>query len=248
MPATNRRKPKGKFLLGVDGCRAGWVAVALDFVTGETIVDIVPTFGEIVNDVGNSAAMIMIDMPIGLCDHGRRPCEGLARQRLKPFRHSSVFSSPRRPMLDFDRYEDANQFGESQGPDGGGGLSKQAWMITPKIREIDQIITPAMQSRIAEAHPEIAFYRLNGKSPCLHSKRQKEGQAERRALLGRNGIADPEMLFNEARAIAGGDVGRDDVYDACALALSAKARLENNAIQLTDGARDARGLKMEIWG
>ena len=48
-------------------------------------------------------------------------------------------------MLDFETYGDANAWGKAQGPDGGGGLSKQAWVITPKIREIDAIIAPADQ-------------------------------------------------------------------------------------------------------
>ena len=248
VPATKRRKPNGKFLMGVDGCRAGWVVVQRNIVNGETTVDIIPNFRKIVNGVGKSAAMVMVDMPIGLCDHGRRACETLARQLLKPLRHSSVFSSPRRPMLAFDCYEDANRFGKSQGPDGGGGLSKQAWMITPKIREIDEIMSPALQDRIAEAHPEIAFYRLNKNSPCLHSKRKKEGLEERKAVLIGSGIVNPDMLFEHARTIAGSEVSRDDVYDACALALTAKARLENSAVHLTDDALDARGLKMEIWG
>jgi predicted RNase H-like nuclease len=40
----------------------------------------------------------------------------------------------------------------------------------------------------------------------------------------------------------------DDLIDACALALAAEAARVNKAWRLGDGARDARGLLMEICG
>ena len=196
--------------------------------------------------------MTMADMPIGLGDEAARACERQARALLSPLRHSSVFSPPRRGMLDFTDYAAANAWGKAQakrlaGKEAGGGLSRQAWMIAPKIREADAYMTPARQARIAEAHPEVAFWRLNGAAPCVHSKKTPEGRAERKALLARNGL-DPEPLFRALRKDAGGGAGLDDWYDACALALTAKARLEGAAVRLGDGARDARGLLMEIWG
>ncbi|MCK5744627.1 MAG: DUF429 domain-containing protein, partial [Oricola sp.] len=184
---------------------------------------------------------------IGLADAGRRGCEALARQILKPKRSSSVFTPPRRPMLAFARYEDANAWGKAQEPKG--GLSKQAWMIAPKIREIDAAITPAHQARLCEGQPEIAFARLNAGAACAFPKRKKEGEDERRALLAAAGLPDAEEIYRTLRAGHGAAaVKRDDVYDACALALTAKARLDGTATHLADGARDARGLLMEIWG
>lgn len=196
--------------------------------------------------------MTMADMPIGLGDETARPCEKAARVLLSPLRHSSVFSPPRRGMLDFEDYSEANAWGKAQakrltGTEAGGGLSKQAWMIAPKIREADAYMTPARQERLAEAHPEVAFWRLNGGAPCTHSKRTPAGRAERAALLARNGL-DAEPLFPALRKDAGGGAGLDDWYDACALALTARARLEGEAVRLGDGERDARGLLMEIWG
>ena len=196
--------------------------------------------------------MTMADMPIGLAEAGPRPCEGAARALLKPLRHSSVFSPPRRGMLDFETYAQANAWGKAQamrlsGKETGGGLSKQAWMIVPKIREADAWMTPARQEKLAEAHPEVAFWRLNGGAPCAHPKKAAQGRAERRALLLANGL-DPDPLFPALKQAAGGGVGLDDLYDACALALTAKARLEGAAVRLGDATRDARGLAMEIWG
>lgn len=247
MPTTIRRTRHSNFVIGVDGCRGGWVFVRLCLDDEALVAGFEPKFSNILNGNAANARMTMIDMPMGLVERGRRNCEVEARKLLKPLRHSSVFSSPRRPMLYFETYGDANEWGKVQEPDGG-GLSRQAWMITPKIREIDQAVAPADQQYLCEGHPEIAFLRLNGGVPCEHSKHTAEGEAERRTLLVENGIDQPEDLYKRLRAEAGARGARDDVYDACALALTAKARLDGAAIHLTDGARDACGLVMEIWG
>ncbi|MEO1242053.1 MAG: DUF429 domain-containing protein [Pseudomonadota bacterium] len=248
MPATYGGNKAGAFVLGVDGCRAGWVCVRLNVPDMTTAAFLAPSFAALLAGAGAEAAMIIVDMPIGLAETGRRACEREARKRLSPLRHSSVFSTPRRPMLAFGAYEEANDWGKRQGEEAGGGLSKQAWMITPKIREIDDAIAPADQTRLAEGHPEIAFWRLNGEQPCRHSKRASEGAQERLALLKQHGIAAAEKHYEDLRRENGAGIGRDDVYDACALALTAKARLDGSAIHLTDGRKDARGLVMEIWG
>ena len=245
MPTTGTGNLNQQYVIGVDGCRAGWVYVGLNLSTSHAITGVAPSFQSIM-DIAAMTSMIVVDMPIGLADAGRRQCEAEARSLLKPLRHSSVFSSPRRPMLEFDRYETANAWGKAQCE--GGGLSKQAWMITPKIREVDASISPTDQKRICEGHPEVAFFRLNGGQPCVFPKRIKKGQAERRALLLRHGVNELDRLYDEVRADAGAKVGLDDLYDASALALTAKARLNNQAVHLTGNARDARGLIMEIWG
>ena len=246
MPATTKGNNAPKYVLGVDGCRAGWVAVRRSIDGDSTGAAIWPDFATLMREAATNAAMTIVDMPIGLADKERRTCEKLARQLLKPKRTPSVFSSPLRPMLNFATWEEANCWGKNLGP--GMGLQKQAWAITPKIREIDDAITPQDQMRLGEGHPEIAFWRLNGGAPCDHPKRKPEGAKERRNLLARNGFANAEELFVKLKEIVGRGVARDDVYDACALALTAEARLIGMAQHLTDGSRDARGLLMEIWG
>ncbi len=251
MPATVRRKDEIKIVsepkaLGADGCRAGWVWVALSLADNSLAAGIDTDFSALKKRAGPATKAMMIDMPIGLADEGRRGCETQARTLLKPLRHNSVFSSPRRPMLGFVSYEEANQWGKAQ-PDTR-GLSKQAWMIAPKIREIDRLMSPALQRRVSEAHPEVAFWRLNDGEPCRYAKRKPEGAYERLMLLKKHGIKNADDLYEALRQDHGRGIARDDVYDACALALTAKARLEGKAIHLTDGAKDARGLLMEIWG
>jgi len=244
MPATDRRIYPSSCVIGVDGCRAGWIFAVRLPQSGETSVAIADSLASILDGPGRDAACVIVDVPIGLADFGGRVCEAQARQLIGS-RRSSVFSSPRRPMLDFDHYEDANAYGKMNG----GGLSKQCWGIFPKIREADAVMTPDLQNTVCEGHPELAFTRLRG-APCAYPKRTKEGERERRdALLG-EGIAMIDDLHEGLRRDypKKSAFSNDDFYDACALSLTATARVEGVAWRLGDGARDRRGLLMEIWG
>ena len=249
MPATPGGNKISPYLLGIDGCPHGWVVVGRSAGKTEINAQLFTHFASILDTVisahSRSALAIIVDMPIGLAEAGRRPCEAMARAKLGP-RRSSVFAVPRRPMLGFSKYQDANQWGKAQGQ--GGGLSKQAWNILAKIREIDEAITPADQSFLGEGHPELAFTRLGG-GPCLYNKKTKQGQAERAQLLRANGITNLSEVYQNLRTSYGARaLALDDLHDACALALTAQARLAGKAWRLSDETKDARGLVMEIWG
>jgi predicted RNase H-like nuclease len=158
MPATAGRISRQITVIGVDGCAGGRIIALRRPVDGATSVAIADSFRSILDGAGKGAAALIVDMPIGLADHSRgRACEAKARRRLGP-RRSSVFSLPLRAMLSLGDYEKANAFGEAMGI----GLSKQAWRLVPKIAEIDALMLPAMQSRIGEGRPELAFTRLSG--------------------------------------------------------------------------------------
>lgn len=206
-------------------------------------VAIADSFGALLDGPLASTLTIAVDMPIGLPELPGRACEREVRQAIRP-RHSSVFSAPLRGMLGLGAYEEANAHGKARGA----GLSKQAWAITPKIREIDALMTPALQARIIEGHPEFAFTRLGGR-PCACAKRRPDGQAERLKILSDHGV-DAGALLRAARARHPfkRTFADDDLIDACAMALTAEAKLANKAWRKGDGARDARGLAMEIWG
>ena len=189
------------------------------------------------------APLIAVDMPIGLIDSGRRPCDILARQRLGRHRASSVFAPPRRPMLQFDTYDEANNWGKAQGLGSGGGLSKQAWNLIPKIRQIDEWIDPQKQRFVREAHPELAFQRLN-KGETLAPKRSPLGQSTRIGLLDGAHIVAPSALPQIKSSVA----KMDDILDAAVLAWTATSMADGTATCLTSSPKkDARGLHMEIW-
>lgn len=191
---------------GVDGCRGGWVLATRDGV------HVVRTFAEI---VAERFELVLVDIPIGLLEEGPRACDVEARKLLGA-RRSSVFPAPPRRLLGARRYA--------------GQCSKQLWNILYKIREVDRAMTPRLQRRIREAHPEVAFALLGG-APMRHSKKTREGLAERRALVG------------PVPRLAGAAV--DDVLDAFALLRSAS---RTDRLVLGDGQRDSRGLRCEIVG
>jgi predicted RNase H-like nuclease len=207
------------------------------------IVAIADSFGALMDGPLASTHLIVVDMPIGLPDTPGRACEREVRRAIGP-RRSSVFSSPLRGMLAFSDYQVANAYGKAHGA----GLSKQAWMITRKIREIDAWIAPALQSRVIEGHPELAFTRLGG-APCAFPKRHADGARERKRILEANGLsAEPLLRMTRETYPFKRMFADDDLVDACAMALTAEAIAAKTAWRLGDGARDARGLLMEICG
>jgi predicted RNase H-like nuclease len=123
-------------------------------------------------------------------------------------------------------------------------LSKQVFHLFPKLREVDSLLTPELQSRVYEAHPELAFCVMNGGKALSHSKKTPDGEAERREMLRQQGLPEiPEEAFRYPRR----DVARDDVFDACAAAWTARRILNSAARHFPEGEeRDARGLLMRI--
>jgi predicted RNase H-like nuclease len=145
-----------------------------------------------------------------------------------------VFPTPARAVLGAIDHRDAC---ERSATTCGRKLSVQAFNLLPRIAELDRVMSPPLQARVAEAHPELAFARLAG-APMAHPKRTEQGRHERRAALARAGLADlPDSLPGAAA---------DDIADAAVLALVAAAVVAGRAEHIGDGARDARGLRMEI--
>lgn len=209
---------------GVDGCRGGW-AVASVGLGGALSVVVAPTFADV---LGLGFDVVGVDMPIGL--DGVRACDVAARRELGP-RRSSVFPAPWRDALGASTWAEAAQVR---------GLSRQAFGLFPKVREVDALMTPALQGRVFEVHPEFSFCVMSG-APMAFPKRTADGRAERLAALAGAfgpGAAPP---VRPVRGAAG-----DDVLDACAVLWSAQRAARGEARRLGDGSVDARGLRMEI--
>jgi predicted RNase H-like nuclease len=83
--------------IGVDGCKAGWIAVSKD--AGELTCRLANTVCELLSAFPN-AERVLIDVPIGLPwrDEPIRPCDRLARSILGD-RRSSVFPVPCRTAV-----------------------------------------------------------------------------------------------------------------------------------------------------
>lgn len=124
--------------------------------------------------------MALIDIPIGLSDHSERVCDIEARQILKPKRHSSVFLTPVRAATYAESYEEACRINFAAT---GKKISKQAWNILPKVREIDAFTREFPGVALREAHPEVCFRALNSKTACSYNKKSSAGIGERLSIL-----------------------------------------------------------------
>jgi predicted RNase H-like nuclease len=128
-------------------------------------------------------------------------------------------------------------------------ISKQAWHLFSRIREIDAVMTPALQQRVFECHPELAFWAMNGRRPVAEPKKVKSrpyppGLALRRALLAASGFAEAFLTETSFRPSA---AGADDFLDACACAWTAGRILDGTAETFPpEPPLDAKGLRQEI--
>lgn len=222
-------------IAGIDGCRSGWVA-AIDPGDGRTAVRWFGRFADIVTDADMRA--VAVDIPIGLLPRGSRACDLLARKALGAGRGSSVFPAPIRPMLDALTWEDACA---ARLRVDGKRCSKQAFAILNKIREVDRVMTSALQARFVEAHPEMCFAAMDPGGPIAMPKRTAPGRAERVRRLGR---FFPDV-HEHLRRLPG--VQLDDVIDAYACLWTARRVLRGEATHLPPAAElDERGLRAEI--
>jgi predicted RNase H-like nuclease len=220
--------------IGLDGFSKGWVAVTLD--GDHRSIDFISDISWLATQRFARAA---IDIPIGLGDDGVRCCDQLARKKLSPH-GSRVFSGGRRWLWqDFTDPDLANAEAERRGQK---KVSRQLWHLGPKIMEVDGFVLEHRDLDIREAHPELVFLRLNGDVP-LPSKHAEEGLALRRHLLMVNGFSDLDDWLIGKRTRTGAK--RDDVLDACAVALAARDCV--GCVPEGEPPRDTQGLPMQIW-
>lgn len=215
--------------LGLDGFRFGWVAAWSDD-RGDHGFDYSPDLTRL---LAMPHARAMIDMPIGLKTEGYRTCDLRARELVGP----AVFLGARRGLWTFPDMAAANRhYWEHEGK--GRGVSAQLWNIRDKIREVDEIMTPARQATIGEAHPELIFWNLAGQV-LLGKKTSAKDREQRIALLVRHGFTRLPKWLTQRH---GTGIGRDDLIDACACAVAARGSTQ----RVGGDEIDPRGLRMEI--
>jgi len=118
--------------------------------------------------------------------------------------------------------------------------SKQTAGILPRVREVDELMTPDLQARVLEGHPELSFAMMNGANPMTYRKLTKEGRVERLGLLGPH-FADIERNLSR---IPG---GATDIIDAYACLWTARRVLRGEAVHRPPVPQlDERGLRCEI--
>jgi predicted RNase H-like nuclease len=200
---------------------------------------------------------IAIDVPIGLLDAyevGGRECDRAVRTLLGEERGRSVFPAPVRCVLEVlngpplpivEKHQEACRRSRSSGPEAK-GISRQAFNILSKIREVDDLLNarPELRLVMREIHPELCFYELAGGKPMTNGKTSRLGKEERRAALGR---AFPDLdVIEKAGRTQGLHV--EDILDAAAACWSAERLAVGLGRSLPeDVPYDTTGLPMAIW-
>ncbi len=229
-------------VLGIDGCRGGWLVVQKD--SGEITCTIHRRLSEI--ELVQSVDRVFIDMPIGLASSEHpRTIETTMRHVLASHQKSSVFTPPVRDAVRCTDYDQAKLVNISQT---GKSISIQSWNIVHKIRELDDLIAsnPGAYLHIYEAHPEICFNRLNGQSTQF-KKKSAAGQTERIEILS-NYINKPEKLVHETlQRSTRAQVAMDDILDALCLCISAGIGIDRTPEVISDQhAFDELGIPIRV--
>jgi predicted RNase H-like nuclease len=237
-------------ILGIDGCRAGWVAASIDrknkieITLFRNITELWERF--------KKANLIFIDMPIGLIDafskEKVRNCDVEARKILGPKRGSSIFPAPSREATCALNYKDACRENRLVT---GRKISMQTWNISKKIKEVDNFLLETKKANyiIKESHPEVCFYALSG-SPMVFSKKNINGIFERKNVLKK---FIPDLDFILERGLLEYNKGKvniniDDLLDCLALAVSAELAFKSGNISRIPEIEqiDSKGFVMEI--
>jgi predicted RNase H-like nuclease len=164
-------------------------------------------------------------------------------------RQSSVFAVPSRTAVYAPDFGTACRVAlETSNPPK--KVSKQLFMIAPKIREVDEMLrgAPVLAGRVFEIHPEVAFWQLNGRRALREPKKIKgrpyePGLALRRNILTKHGCS---AAVTEQAAPAG--AAADDLLDALACAATALRILAGRATPFPDPPlHDDFGLPVAIW-
>lgn len=251
---------KDVWLAGADGCPGGWIVV-LARSDGEVMPPrVVSSFDEIAFGEMRPA-IIAVDVPIGLPEHS--PAKGrLADSAVRPLlgdRKSSVFRIPSRraveasvasePADDRERFLKACEIARQTSEDGK-AFSKQGFYILDKVVEVDRFLRTHREyiARVFETHPELAFWRMNGKRPLDEPKKIKNrdyppGLALRRTLLRSAGLSDGVVGTTPPKGAR-----EDDLIDALACLITARHILEQRARCYPEvPPRDKHDLSMAIW-
>lgn len=222
-------------VLGVDGCRTGWVGVVLT-APGTCHGVWGPTLAEVARRAGPVEG-IAIDIPIGLPLTGHRDADVAAQAVLGP-RRSSVFLTPIREALLAEDHAEATAISVART---GRGISRQAHGLRARILEAERFCAAA-EAPVWEVHPEVCFTVMHG-APPPQSKKTWAGLRLRLDLLEGEGVG------LDGLGDAGAKAAPDDVVDAAACAWSARRCVRGDAVSLPAAppVDPATGRPVAIW-
>lgn len=227
--------------VGVDGCRGGWFVFWLD---GEQWgMDVYEDWSSLWT-VHADAAILLVDIPIGLPQNGTRQADILIRKQVKG-RSSSVFNTPVRSAVYAATKPEARSISQSLS---GKSLSEQSLMLIPKIVGVDQFLlaTKSARGKVREAFPEFCFAQIVGK-PLSYSKKDFLGGLERLEIV-KEFVPDSVDIMHGVRSKWPKSVVQcDDVLDAMILAVTGQLA-QGHLSPLPDPPEvDGAGLEMAVW-
>ncbi len=230
--------------VGVDGCRAGWIAInraceRLEYGVFRAMGDVLAAYDD--------AERIFVDVPIGLPWDGApvRPCDRLARGLLGKPRMSSVFPVPCRDAVYARSLAEARKVNSAVL---GRSLTEQTWGICAKIKQVDALLLEKapLGAQVREIHPELCFWALAGRKPMRHRKNTVAGRNERLDVISRHEPGAPALLRLALSQTRRTDVQADDVLDAMVAFITAEAQVGRLTCLTGEPSRDQRGLPMEM--
>ena len=212
-------------VVGVDWAGNGWVGASID--EGSTTVEFFPTVLNLWAD-HRDADLVLVDIPIGLTESGKRTCDLAVKSKLGAKRQGSVFLTPTREAVYAPNIEAAKA--RQQPP--AFSVQNQVWAIVPRIRELDVFLQEYAEEikrdQFLEAHPELCFAGLNDGQPIEASKATETGRDARLAVLESvdPGLVDAyetavDQLTKPSYAPMIGASKTDDILDALILAATA---------------------------
>jgi predicted RNase H-like nuclease len=231
--------------VGIDGCRAGWIAIGITD-EGEMTHEIIRD-EETLEAVIQKAQKVFIDIPVGLnSEEYTRACDQELRDTLGSDYSSSIFDPPIRPALHAPTYAEACMQSYSYTEK---KVTLQAWNIVPKIRMVDQILQDQeeIREKIYESHPEFLFMRLNGGNTLQQKKKTKKGLRHRLSLI-ENQHDDAKDVFRQLKEdYRRNEVAEDDIVDAMVLSHFAwRSRNEEVQTLPDEPPVDETGITMAI--
>ncbi len=223
---------------GADWAREGWLLVR--YREGGFSLALYPTFAELVA-ASEGDGILVADVPMGLPAEGTpggRNADRAARELLPVKRRSTVFPTPSRRALAAGSLEEARRLNAPA------GMNRQVFALLPLLREVDAVLTPELQERVYEGHPELSFFAAGGWPAVRDSKRTQAGRLARLEVLKKRLGPRWWAWYTEL------DLPRERLHDLldASILLWTAARLERGKAGFVpeEPEYDARGLRMQI--
>jgi predicted RNase H-like nuclease len=218
-----------------------WLAVAYT-ADGYDHTSVVDGVGELWTRYEETAAVIAIDVPIGLgATTAPRPNERAARKLLDE-RRGAIVPTPVREAARKQRYRTAARVHERKT---GHELPEAAFESANRIAAVDEFLDAIDEARpvFVEAHPELCYLAFAGE-PMADPPDVAGGYAERMRTLAEFDRNAPPTVQSVAEATAGHRVPIPAVVDAVALGLTVRPGPGDLRTLPVDPPTDERGLEM----